>query len=81
MGYFLYEKSDEMDGNEGSTELYHFRSADRGLQPVAMMEGSVPVTDWRMKAPERDLEVVIVVVSDEGSLHFHSIPGGLCGRS
>src|SRR6185369_10919019 len=77
----LREKSDEMDRNEGSTELYHFRSADRGLQPGAMMEGSVPVTDWRMKAPERDLEIVIVAVSDERSLHFHSIAGGLCGKA
>jgi len=40
-------------------KLGHLRAADGGLQPGAVVKGSVPVIDRRMIPAERQLEVVV----------------------
>ena len=62
-----------MDRNEGSAKLDHLRPADRGLQPSPMVKGSIPVTERGVIFPERDLEVIIVVVTNNGPFYLHVI--------
>src|SRR4029077_8389863 len=38
-----------------------------------MMEGSIPIADWRMVAPERKFKVVVVVISNDRAFHFQGI--------
>src|SRR5229473_352590 len=41
------------------------------------MEGRVPVADRRVVAPEGQLEIVVVVVANDRSFHFHGIASRL----
>ena len=59
-----------MHGNETSAELGHLRTADRGLEPLPMMERCIPVVDRRMIATERDLKIIALGEAYGGSLHF-----------
>src|SRR5467141_5299874 len=62
-----------MHRDKRSSKLDHFRPADRSLQPGAVMECRVPVTDGRMVPPERKFKKVVVVVPDDGSFDINRI--------
>ena len=62
-----------MDWNEGSAKLDHLRPADRSLQPSPMVKGSIPITKRRVIFPEGDLEVIIVVITNNGPFDLHII--------
>src|SRR5207245_5206667 len=46
------QRPDEVHRNEPAAELNHLRPADRGLQPLAMMEFRIPVIDRSVVAAE-----------------------------
>ena len=66
-----------MDRDKGSTDLDHIRAADARLQPCAVMESSIPVADGCVIAPEGDLEIIVVVVPDDGTFYLHGVASRL----
>src|SRR5260370_34468727 len=66
-----------MGRGEGSTEPEHLRAADGRLQPSAVMESGIPVADGRVKTPEGNLEMIVVVEPNYVALHFHRVAGRL----
>src|SRR5438045_4473827 len=63
---------------EGPSDPDHLRAADGGLPPQAMVIRDVPVVDWRVITPDRNLEMIVVVVAQDGALDFYREPGLLC---
>ena len=66
----LDERADEVHRQELAAELDHLRPADRRLQPLAVMEGGVPVVDRRVIAAERHLELIALVEPHDHALDF-----------
>ncbi len=66
-----------MNGNKSTTDSHDIRAADRGLQPRTVVEGGVPVTDGSVIAAKGDLEIVVVVITNDVALDFDGVAGGL----
>src|SRR5713226_6194543 len=62
-----------MHRDKRSAKLDEVRPSDRSLQPGAMMECRVSVTDGRMVSPEGEFEKVVVVVPDDGPFDINRI--------
>ena len=71
----------KVGGNKRPAKLNHFRPGDRSLQPGAMVEGGIPISDRSMVFAERELEVVVVVVADDGTLHAQVVGARLRGET
>src|ERR1700681_501762 len=57
--------------DKAASKLHHFRPADGGLEPCAVMKRGVPVIDGRVVTAERDLEIIALLEPDNTALHFH----------
>src|SRR5439155_13549072 len=67
----------EMDGQEAAAELHHLWTADRGLQPCAVMKCLVPIIDGRVIAAKRHFEVIVLLKLNDAALYFNVEAG--CG--
>src|SRR5256714_4114026 len=56
------EEAHEVYGNKRASKADHFRPTDARLQPSAVMKRRIPISYWRVIAPKRQLEVIIVVI-------------------
>ena len=67
------QEANEMNGSESSTELYDEWPVDRRLQPRTVMKSGIPISNRSVEPAERKLEIIIVVIADDGALHLNSI--------
>ena len=61
----FHQSADEVNRYETAAELRHFRAADGGLQPLAMMERGIPIIDRRVVPAEGELEAIVGIVADD----------------
>src|SRR6185312_6991905 len=73
------QRSDEMNRYEAAAKLNHFRTAGGSLEPRTVVEFGVPIADRRVITAERNLEMVALIVADNGALHF-GVKAGCGGR-